>query len=51
MSMDVAENDFTWNKLNELNMTATLKLCAVMVYVTKASVAARTGIEIASAML
>jgi hypothetical protein len=32
-------------------MTATLKLCAVRVYVTKASVAARTGIEAARAKL
>lgn len=39
----------SWNKLSELNMIATLKLCAVRVYVTKASVAARTGSEVASA--
>jgi hypothetical protein len=44
-------NAVTWNKLNELNMIATLKLCAVRVYVTKASVAARTGSEVASAKL
>jgi hypothetical protein len=31
-----AEKNFTWNKLSELNMIATLKLCAVRVYVMKA---------------
>lgn len=49
--MYAAGHDLTWNKLNELNMMATLKLCAVRVYVTKASVAARTGTEQASAKL
>jgi hypothetical protein len=44
-------HDFTWNKLSELNMMAASKSCAVRVYVTKASVAARTGTEEANAKL
>jgi hypothetical protein len=39
------------NRESEEKMMASLKLCAVRVYVTKASVAARPGTENAAAML
>lgn len=35
----------TWNRVNDEKMMATSKLVFVEVYVTKASVAAKTGIE------
>jgi hypothetical protein len=41
----------TWNKENDEKMIATLKSCAVAVYVTKDILAARTGIENANAIL
>ena len=51
MHVYVAEKNLTWNRLSDENMTATLKLCSVRVYVTKDRVAARTGSEVASAKL
>jgi hypothetical protein len=51
MPIYAAGKNLTWNRVSEENIMATLKLWAVRVYVTKASVAARTGSEVDNAKL